>query len=304
MPERTDNVPQPSRDHTGRRRHLARLAALLDDARKGGYAVGGFDFCNAETAQAIVEQGVALRSPALLSTGPWEIPLLGAEMLAAIADALAARADVPVCLHLDHSTDVALIEECVEAGFCSVMIDASRHDFEENVRVTASVVEMAHARGVDVEAELGALGRVDDIAVEGGGATSLTDPDLAAEFVRRTGVDALAVAIGNAHGVYAQRPALDFDRLRAIRAATDVALVLHGGSGTPPDQLHQAIGIGIVKVNVASELSRGYLGALAQASAGADARRWYAAALADGKAAFGGIVAGWMRVLDSAGRAP
>lgn len=287
-----------------RRRHLISLMALLDDARKGGYAVGGFDFCNAETAQAIVEQGVALRSPALLSTGPWEIPLLGTEMLAGIADALAARADVPVCLHLDHSTDVALIEECVEAGFCSVMIDASRRDFEENVRVTASVVEMAHARGVDVEAELGALGRVDDIAVEGGGATSLTDPDLAAEFVRRTGVDALAVAIGNAHGVYVQRPALDFDRLRAIREATDVALVLHGGSGTAPDQLHQAIAIGIVKVNVASELSRGYLGALAQASAGADARSWYAAALADGKAAFGGIVAGWMRVLDSAGRAP
>ncbi|UCH35206.1 MAG: class II fructose-bisphosphate aldolase [Armatimonadota bacterium] len=285
-------------------RHLVSLASLLAHAREHRYAVGAFDFCNAETAQAIVAQGAALRAPALLMIGPWEMPLLGAEMVADIISWLASRTDVPVCLHLDHSSEIEPIRECIEAGFPSVMIDASHYEFEENVRRTREVVALAHAAGVFVEGELGAVGSVGDATVEGDRAASLTDPDEAAEFVKRTGVDALAVAIGNAHGIYRQHPALDFDRLRAIRHATDVPLVLHGGSGTPPEQLRQAIEIGVTKVNVASELSRAYLDAIQELQAAKAGKAWYAHALVEAKAAFGEVVARWMRELGSAGQAP
>lgn len=280
-------------------RGLARLAPMLEEARHGGYAVGAFNFANAETAQAIVEQGVALRSPVLLMIGPWETPLLGAELVVHIARRLAERVDVPVCLHLDHASEIGPIRECIEAGFPSVMIDASRCDFEENIRRTKVVVDMARAKGVAVEGELGAVGSVGD-SVEGDRAASLTDPKQAVEFVERTGVDALAVAIGNAHGIYTQRPELDFERLQAIRDATDVALVLHGGSGTPAPQLHRAIEIGVTKVNVASELSRAYLGAFQERIAAGNA--WYSLAMIEAKAAFGQVVARWMRELGSAGR--
>jgi len=283
---------------------LVGLVALLEQAGREHYAVPALNFGNAETAQAIVEAGVALRSPVLLMTGPGETPLLGPRLLAEIAIALASRADVPVCLHLDHATDLELVQECLEAGFSSVMIDGSRRDFEENVRLTRQVVEIAHARGIAVEGELGAVGTVDDVTVEGQGEASLTDPARAAEFVERTGVDALAVAIGNAHGIYRQRPQLDFARLEAVRRATDAALVLHGGSGTPPEQLQQAIATGVAKVNVASELSRAYLTAIHDAFERSEGKVWYAHALAQAKTAVGQVAAAWMRELGSAGKAP
>jgi ketose-bisphosphate aldolase len=293
--EGTGMSPQQRRKSKG----FAGLAPMLEEARQDGYAVGAFNFANAETAQAIVEQGAALRSPTLMMIGPWETPLLGAGFVVDIAKRLAERADVPVCLHLDHASEVGPIRECIEAGFPSVMIDASRCEFEENVRRTKVVVDMAHAKAVAVEGELGAVGSVGD-SVEGDRAASLTDPRQAAEFVERTGVDALAVAIGNAHGIYTQRPELDFERLQAIRDATGVALVLHGGSGTPSAQLHRAIEIGVAKVNVASELSQAYLGAIRERLASGNA--WYSHAMMEAKAAFGQVVARWMRELGSAGK--
>jgi len=288
------------RHDASRAGELLPLTPLLEAARANHYAVGAFNFCNAETAQAIVEQAVALRSPALLMIGPWETPLLGADFVVDIARWLAARADVPVSLHLDHASEIEPIRKSIEAGFPSVMIDASRLDFEENIQRTRAVVEMARARGVSVEGELGAVGSVGDVAVEGEGRAGLTDPAQAADFVERTGVDALAVAIGNAHGIYTQRPELDFDRLRAIREATNVPLVLHGGSGTPAPQLHRAIEIGVSKVNVASELSRAHLGAIAARLAAGDA--WYSQAMAEAKAAVGEVVGRWMCELGSAGQ--
>jgi ketose-bisphosphate aldolase len=279
------------------------LSTLLQRAQKERYAVPGFNFCNAETAQAIVEECAALRSPALLMIGTWEIPLLGPAMLADMVTSLASRADVPVCLLLDHAPDIELVRECIAAGFSSVMMDASQHDFEENVRLTRAVVEMAREYGVDVEGELGSVGRVDDPVIEGGGEPRLTDPDEVAEFVERTGIQALAVAIGNAHGIYRQRPELDFERLQAIREATDVPLVLHGGSGTPADQLSRAIEIGISKVNVATELSRAYLEGVQKAIAARE-HIWYAEALLDAKAATSEVVRRWVRQLGSGGKAP
>ncbi|KPJ63937.1 hypothetical protein AMK68_02775 [candidate division KD3-62 bacterium DG_56] len=281
---------------------LVGLSPLLARAQNEHYAVGAFNYCNAEIAQAIVEQASALRSPVLLLTAPWEGPLLGAEMLVNVAGFLASGTDVPVCLHLDHASDPDLIEPCIDAGFSSVMIDASRHDFEENIRLTRSVVDRAHAKGVDVEGELGAVGRASAAAIEGGQAASLTDPDRAAEFAERTGVDALAIAIGNAHGIYTRLPTLDFQRLEAIRKATNVPLVLHGGSGTPPDQLRKAIQLGITKVNIASEIGHAYLGAIQQSVAEHDGNVWYAQVLADAKAAVAEVAGRWMRMLGSAGR--
>lgn len=282
---------------------LVGLTELLADAAAKRYAVGAFNFCNAETAQAVVEAASALRSPVIMMIGPMEIPLLGVRAAVDVAKSAAREAGVPVCLHLDHACEYELVAECVEAGFPSVMIDASRMTFEDNIRLTTRVVDIARVKGVAVEAELGAVGRVDDSAVEGGNTASLTSPSEAAEFCERTGVDALAVAIGNAHGVYTQRPDLDFDRLQAIRDATGVPLVLHGGSGTPLEQLRRAIGIGVSKVNVASELSRAYLTAVEKAIAGGKGKVWYAQALTEAKAAVAAVVADWMNKLGSAGMA-
>jgi len=275
---------------------------MLEEAQKNHYAVGAFNYCNAESAQAIAEVGCELRSPVMLITGPWEVPILGAKMLADIAKWVAAEASVPVCLHLDHATEIELVRECIEAGFPSVMIDASRHNFEENIRLTKMVVDMAHPRGITVEGELGAVGRVDDSTVEGEGESSLTEPDRAAEFVERTGVDALASAIGNAHGIYTQRPILDFERLTAIRYATGIPLVLHGGSGTPADQLHQAIDIGISKVNVASELGRAFLNAIERFDESRDHKAWWGHAIIDAKSAIKQVVARWTKELGSVGK--
>jgi ketose-bisphosphate aldolase len=281
---------------------LVGLSGLLEHARRGGYAVGAFNFCNAETAQAIAEEAGALRSPVIIMTGPWEIPLLGPKMMADVVRSAASEVDVPVCLHLDHAADFELAQACLEAGFPSVMIDGSRREFEENVRLTRQVVEAAHALGADVEGELGAVGYVDDATVEGAGEASLTDPGQAAEFVERTGVDALAVAIGNAHGMYRQRPELDFGRLEAIAKATPVALVLHGGTGTPPEQLHRAIEIGVSKVNVATELCRAFLDGMQRELAATGGKAWYAQVLMTAKAATRQVAGRWMRELGSAGR--
>lgn len=281
---------------------LVGLKPLLEEAQKNHYAVGAFNYCNAESAQAIAEVGCELRSPVMFITGPWEIPILGAKMMVDIAKWVAAESDVPVCLHLDHATEIDLVKECIEAGFPSVMIDASQQSFEENVRITKLVVDMAHPRGITVEAELGSVGRVDDSSVEGQGQASLTDPAKAAEFVERTGVDALASAIGNAHGIYTQRPVLDFDRLEAIRQVTGVPLVLHGGSGTPADQLHRAIDIGISKVNVASELGRAFLNTIEQFDESKGGKAWWGHALLEAKSSIKVVTAKWMKELGSVGR--
>lgn len=281
---------------------LIPLTPLLRDAERGGYAIPALNYCNTESAQAVVAEAEALRSPAVLIVGPWEIPLVGLPALAQIAAFLASQASIPVCLHLDHATDLDLVCRAVEAGFPSVMLDGSQHEYEENVRLTREAAEFAHARGVSLEGELGAVGRVDAATPEGTATSALTDPDQAADFVARTGVDILAVAIGNAHGMYTRQPTLDFERLAAIRRATRVPLVLHGGSGTPPEQLREAIRLGISKVNVASECSRAFLDAIEQARVRNEGNIWWAHALIEAKAALRVVAGRWMRQLGSAGR--
>lgn len=250
-----------------------------------------------------MEAGIKLRSPVLFIYGPQEVKLYGPELLVDVVRCLAERADVPVGLHLDHTETLAEIQTCIQAGFPSVMVDGSALSFEENVHLTREVVEYAHRLGITVEGELGAIGRVDDSSAEGGEETTLTDPAQAAEFVRRTGVDALACSIGNAHGIYPQRPQLNFERLAAIQRLTEVRLVLHGGSGTPPDQLRQAIEIGITKVNVASEIGRAYRDGIAARIAETGGKEWWVYSLRAGKQAVQTVVERWMHDLGSVGMA-
>ena len=168
------------------------------------------------------------------------------------------RYSIPAVLHLDHTRDVAVIRDAIDAGFTSVMIDQSAQPFEENARITREVVELAHPRGVSVEAELGSIGGADKLET-GEDKTLYTDPEQARLFVEQTGVDALAVSIGSAHGVYpVKNPTLDFDRLRAIRELVCVPLVLHGGSGLPEETVKRAISLdgkgGVTKINIATDL--------------------------------------------------
>ncbi|MGL6193745.1 MAG: class II fructose-bisphosphate aldolase, partial [Thermoguttaceae bacterium] len=239
-------------------KELVSLQEMLGKARTEKYAVGGFNFCNAETAKIIFAQAVKLRSPAMLIAAASEAELCGIEDTVKIVKMLANEIDVPVCLHLDHTDDPKTVCRAVDAGFSSVMIDGSHFSFEKNIEMTREVVKYAHSKGVSVEGELGAIGANKDAQHEGVGPQSLTDPAMAEEFVAKTGIDALAVSIGNAHGMYAKRPELDFELLEIIRNRLEIPLVLHGGSGTPTDQLHKAISLGICKVNVASEIGKAF----------------------------------------------
>ena len=277
------------------------LTEMLAAARRERYAVGGFNFCNAETAQVVFAECVRLRSPAMLIAAAAEVRLCGMEDTVNIVRLVAENVDVPVCLHLDHTDDVDTVCRAVDAGFSSVMIDGSHFPFEKNVERTQAVVNYAHNKGVSVEGELGAICENKDAQHEGVGPQRLTDPSAAREFVQRTGIDALAVSIGNAHGFYAKRPEFDFELLKTIRDQVDVPLVLHGGSGTPVDQLQQAISLGICKVNVASEIGKAFTDTYLQAmSVGGT---WWVIALQKAKDAIAPVVEKWIRNLDSFNRA-
>ena len=276
---------------------LVQLSPMLRDARDRHFAVGAFNYANTETALVIAQEAAARNYPAMLIISPWELEVMRPEGFVRAAEYASDTCGIPICLHLDHAQKFEDIKRAIEAGFPSVMIDASTLPFEENIALTCQVVEYSHARGVTVEGELGAVGRVGVETPEGSDESSLTDPDQAVEFIERTRVDALAVGIGNAHGMYKQRPELDFDLLATIRKNTDVPLVLHGGSGTPVDQLHKAIEHGIAKVNVASELCRAWLWAIHGAVERTDGTIWWATAEIEAREAVREVVMRWMKTL-------
>ena len=236
---------------------------LLSKAKEQGYAVGAFNTNNLEITLAIVEAAVAERSPAILAVSPGAMKYAGVAYLAAIAKVASGSVGVPLSLHLDHGTSMEDVEAALEHGFSSVMIDGSRLPFEENVSLTRKVVELAREKGVSTEGELGRLVGVEDSISVDEREASMTDPDQAEEFVERTGVDALAVAIGNAHGWYRGRPDLDFDRLREIKSKVSNFLVLHGASGIPDDMIREACSIGVDKINIDTEVRDAFRQAVA-----------------------------------------
>ena len=232
---------------------------LLDAAYRSQSAVAALNFYNAETLLAHIRAANALRASIILQTTESTINYLGLGLIVAMARAAAEQMEKPVALHLDHGASYELAERCVEAGYTSVMFDGSKLPFAENCELTRRVVELAHANGVSVEGELGHVAHNDEAA--GNEIKNFyTRPEDALRFVEETGVDALAVAIGTAHGFYKGEVRLDFERLDRIRDAVGerVALVLHGGSGVPDELLRQAILHGISKINFGTELKNAF----------------------------------------------
>ena len=226
---------------------------LLLDAQKNHYAIGAFNVENMEMVQAVVAAAEELSSPVILQTTPGTLKYASPEMYYANVLAAAQAAKVPVVMHLDHGSSFDLALRAFRAGYTSIMIDGSQKEFEENIAVTKAVVEACHAGGVPVEAELGKVGGKED-DLDGGNGNGYTVPEEAAEFVARTGVDSLAVAIGTAHGVYKGIPKLDLPRISQIAALVDVPLVLHGTSGVPDETVKECIQRGMCKVNYATDL--------------------------------------------------
>lgn len=227
---------------------------MLLDAQKGGYAVPAFNIHNLETIQVVVETANELKSPVILAATPSTVKYAGIDYLINMIETASEKYDIPIAFHLDHHEDVESIKKAILLGCKSVMIDASHHPFEENVKIVKEVVEFAHRYDVSVEAELGKLvGQEDDLVVDES-ESSYTDPKLAKEFVERTGVNSLAVAIGTAHGLYKNEPKLDYERLKEIKKVVDIPLVLHGASGVPFNSVRETIKDGICKVNIATEL--------------------------------------------------
>jgi len=239
---------------------LVSLRTLLDAAQQGKYAVGAFNCNNMEIVQAIVAAAEETRSPVILQASQGAIKYAGLSYIVSMVKAAAAEATVPIALHLDHGTDFNTIVACIRAGFTSVMFDGSHYEKEENIARTREVVKIAHAVGVSVEGEIGKIGGVEDeIAVDERDAMLTPVPD-AIEFYEATGVDALAMSFGTAHGPYKLPPKLALDRIAAVHEKTGAYLVMHGGSGVPAEDVKQGIALGIRKVNIDTELRQAFLG--------------------------------------------
>lgn len=234
--------------------HLINSTSMLQAAREQGFGITSFNVHTLEMLQAVVEAAEETNTPLILQTTVGTVKHLGPEYIVAAAQTAAKQVSVPIALHLDHCTDYELLVQCIRAGYTSVMIDASMHPYEENVRRTQEVVKVALAAGVNIEAELGKVGGVeDDIVVEEEDAR-LAVPEECVAFVEATGVPTLAPAIGTAHGIYKGEPKIAFDRLEQIYKQVSVPLVLHGGSGIPEEQVKRCVKLGMGKMNVATEL--------------------------------------------------
>ena len=235
---------------------LTNLKTIVDEAYAKKYAVGSFNGYNSETFRGIIEAGVETRTPIILAFGAKYLSNMSLSMAAAVTKTLAADLDIPVCLHLDHCKDMNVVFQALKAGFGSVMYDGSMLPYEENLANTKKVCEVAHACGASVEAELGSIA-AGEKSHEGSASDvqAYTDPKLAGEFVRETGVDALAVSVGTVHGLYKGKPNIRIDILEEIDKNTQIPLVLHGGSGVPEEDILNCIAHGIAKINVNTEIS-------------------------------------------------
>jgi ketose-bisphosphate aldolase len=227
---------------------------LINDAYRRKYAVPSFCTWDAESVKTVLDVAGELSAPVLIMNGWAEFPIIKPFLYSHIVRGLISRYTIPAALHLDHGQSLEEVRSCIDARYTSVMLDYSGRSFEENIRALKEVSRLAHPHGITVEGELGAVGKTDSHALEGFHRSTLTDPEDASIYVRETDIDMLAVSIGNAHGLYHEKPELNFDLLEQIKRAVPVPLVLHGGSGTPQDDLDHAISLGIAKINVASEL--------------------------------------------------
>ncbi len=232
---------------------LVPMTAFLSKAKQEGFAVGQFNMNNLEFTQAIIEAGIEERSPLIFGASEGAIRYMGLNNVVALAKVAARESGLPVALHLDHGSSFEMVMKCIRAGFSSVMFDGSHYPLEENIRLTKKVVEAAHAVGVSVEGELGTIGGVeDDLDVADEDAT-LANPEEAIRFWEETQVDALAIAVGTAHGMYKGVPKIRFDIIEKVSKNIDVPIVLHGGSGVPDESITKSIALGVGKINVNTE---------------------------------------------------
>jgi fructose-bisphosphate aldolase class II len=298
---------------------------LMVPARKNGYAVGAFNVQNLESMQAVAEAAVEEKSPAILQITPSVIKYAGLPYISGLVKTAAQLSPVPLTMHLDHGEDFDTASKCVEAGFTSVMIDGSFLKFDENVTLTKRVVDIAHPKGVSVEAELGKLAGIEERSVEEKEAI-LTDPKTAVEFVEKTGVDTLAVAIGTSHGAYKfkSESKLDIERLRTISQIISIPLVLHGASsvpqwliekatkygaslggakGIPEEELKKAISLGIAKINIDTDLRLAFTATVREVLANSPKEFDPRKILGPAKEAMKEVAKSKMRLFGSSGRA-
>jgi len=233
---------------------LVKGSEILQHAHKNGYAAPAFNVVNMEMLQAVIAAAEAEKSPVIVQTTEGALKYAGIGTLANMIRYATAESTAPIAFHLDHGTTFETAIACIRNGWTSVMIDGSHHSLEENIELTKSVVRVAHASGVSVEAELGRLGGVEDNIVVDEKDAMHTNPAEAKQFVDETNVDYLAIAIGTAHGKYAGVPKLDFDRLDTIKKLIDMPIVLHGASGVAEADITKAISLGVNKINIDTDL--------------------------------------------------
>ncbi len=231
---------------------LVNFNEMLADAKKHHYTVGAFNVLNMETMRAVITACEQAHVPVIAQVYHAHLEYATAQVFSAMGRAMAEQATIPVCISLDHGQNFEQAKKCIDNGFTGVMIDLATSDYDKNVEQTIKVVELAHSKNVSVEAELGKIFDANlPVAVRNSG---MTDPDVAARFVRDTGVDALAVSIGTAHGFYSSKPQIDFDRLKEIIDKVPCPIVVHGGSNTPDEDVKKMVRMGICKLNVGTDL--------------------------------------------------
>jgi len=244
---------------------LYNMTELLKVAYENKFAVGAFNVANSEFVKVVIDAAETNNSPAIIQIHPLEIELLGDAFVSYVRDAIN-RTCVPMALHLDHGGNMYDVIRAIKNGYNSVMIDASREEYEDNIRITKQIVEVAHMAGVAVEAELGTIG-ANAGSGEGGTEDILyTDPKQALDFVQRTNIDSLAVAIGTSHGIYpiTKEHSIQIDRLKSIRDMVKIPLVLHGGSDNDESEIQEASQNGIAKINLATDMKRAFFRRLNQ----------------------------------------
>ena len=241
------------------------LAQILQPCIGQDWAVGAYDTCNLEITQAIVEAAEADQAPVIVMIYPHHTPMAEWPTLLPIIAAAVESACIPAALVLDHAKTLDQVKYALDLGFSGVMIDASLAPLEQNIALTCQAVELAHAKGVSVEAELGHVGQGQEVVLGDEQQAHLTNVDEARRFVAETGVDALAVSIGTLHGLYRGKPRLDFVRLAQLRAACQIPLVLHGGSDTPDQDIRRTIETGIDKINIWTDVRIPFLRSLKEA---------------------------------------
>ncbi|MEN8098196.1 MAG: class II fructose-bisphosphate aldolase [Chloroflexota bacterium] len=236
---------------------------IMVEAAKGKYAIGAFNITDLIELEGVVDAAIEKKSPLIIQTSVTPSKFLGRDVLVAIFRTIAESAPIPICLHLDHSTDVNYCKACADSGYTNIMIDASKQTYEENIRQTKEVVDYCHSVGdISVEGELGTVSGVEDQIIVAEDEAQLANPEQAVEFVERTGVDIFAPAIGTAHGVYkTNKPKVDFERMATINkllngSSVKTPLVVHGGTGLPEDYIKKLLEAGGAKFNVSTELKR------------------------------------------------